>query len=101
MKKKVGLVVKTTLNSLLILVLVVAMVLVNSVIPGFARMGNAVMNGFDKKIDNSKVDTTGLNLDYYETDYTAEKIAEAEKALAYQIAAEGNVLLMNNDNALP
>lgn len=101
MKKKVGLVVKTTLNSLLILVLVVVMVLVNSIIPGFARMGNAIMNGFDKKIDNSKVDTTGLNLNYYEADYTAANIAEAETALANQIAAEGNVLLKNDDNSLP
>ncbi len=101
MNKKVKLACRTILNSLFIIILVAVMVLVNTIVPGFERMGNAVLNGFDRQIDNSKVDTVGLNLNYYEADYTAETIAEAEMALANQIAAEGNVLLKNDSNTLP
>lgn len=52
-------------------------------------------------IDNSGVDTKGLDLDYNKSDYSKDKIGEAEDALAEQIADEGIVLLKNEGNALP
>ena len=52
-------------------------------------------------IDNSGVDTKGLDLDYNKSDYSEDEIGAAEDALADQIADEGIVLLKNEDNALP
>ncbi|MCD7760490.1 MAG: beta-glucosidase, partial [Clostridiales bacterium] len=95
-----GKIVTTLLRSVLCLVLVVVMVAVDSLLPTYARMVNSIMNGFDISVDNSAVDTTGLDLDYYTADYTAETIGDAEDALAEQIADEG-VVLLENDGTLP
>ncbi len=102
-KKHPGLALKivtTTLRGLVCLVLVVLMLAVNAILPGYARMVNSLLNGFDISVDNSDVDTTGLDLDYYTADYTSETISDAEDALAEQIADEGLVLL-ENDGTLP
>lgn len=59
------------------------------------------MGANDSVIDNSGVDTKGLDLDYNKSDYSEDEIGAAEDALADQIADEGIVLLKNEDNALP
>lgn len=64
-------------------------------------MVNAMMGANDSVIDNSGVDTKGLDLDYNKSDYSEDEIGAAEDALADQIADEGIVLLKNEDNALP
>ncbi|MCD7756201.1 MAG: glycoside hydrolase family 3 C-terminal domain-containing protein [Firmicutes bacterium] len=102
-KKHPGLALKivtTALRGLVCLVLVVLMLAVNTILPTYARMANSILNGFDISVDNSDVDTTGLDLDYYTCDYTADTISNAEDALADQIADEG-VVLLENDGTLP
>ncbi|MCD7857185.1 MAG: glycoside hydrolase family 3 C-terminal domain-containing protein [Clostridiales bacterium] len=102
-KKHPGLALKivtTALRGLVCLVLVVLMVAVNTILPGYERMVDSLLNGFDISVDNSDVDTTGLDLDYYTADYTSETIGDAEDALADQIADEG-VVLLENDGTLP
>ena len=64
------------------------------------RMINNIM-GYEQGWDNSGVDSDGLDLEYYKADYDSESIKEAEEALDKQIAAEGYVLLQNNDDSLP
>ncbi len=59
-----------------------------------------MIGGINTKIDNSDVDTTGLDLEYNKADYTTDNIGEAESALHQQIADEGTVLL-SNEGILP
>lgn len=104
-KKSVGqiirLVLRTLVCAVLIVVLAVGIFDVNTLIPSVDRMGNSILNGFDRSIDNSKAKTEGLDLQYNKPDYTRETIGAAENTLSDQIAAEGLVLLENQDNTLP
>lgn len=93
--------VRTVLSGLMVLIMVVLLVAGNTALPQYARMLNCVMGGFDRSVDNSNVDTTGLDLNYNQADYTAETIVEAEDALAMQLASEGLVLMKNENGALP
>ena len=97
----VRLVLRTAVCVVLIAALLAGIAGVNALVPSFDRMGNSILNGFDRKIDNSKADADGLDLQYNKPDYTAQTIGAAEDDLAARIAAEGVVLLENRDNALP
>lgn len=97
----VRLVLRTAVCAVLIVVLLAGIMGVNALVPSYDRMGNSVLNGFDRKIDNSKASTDGLDLQYNKPDYTAQTIGAAEDDLAERIAAEGVVLLENRDNTLP
>ena len=99
--KTVKLVLRTLLCAVLILVLVAGMIGVNTLLPLHARMLNSLASGFDRSVDNSKANTTGLDLQYNKPDYTASSIGAAEDDLANRIAAEGVVLLENRENTLP
>lgn len=91
----------TTIRSILIVLFAMIIVLVNSVVPNYARMADSMLGGINTKIDNSKVDTTGLDLEYNKADYTAESIKAAEAELHQRIADEGTILLQNEGNILP
>jgi beta-glucosidase len=93
-------IVETTIRSILIIVFAVIIAAVNSILPNYARMMDSMIGGINTKIDNSDVDTTGLDLEYNKADYTTDNIGEAESALHQQIADEGTVLL-SNEGILP
>ena len=93
-------IVGTTIRSILIIVFAVIIAAVNSILPNYARMMDSMIGGINTKIDNSDVDTTGLDLEYNKADYTTDNIGEAESALHQQIADEGTVLL-SNEGILP
>ena len=97
---KVRKVVGTTIRSILIILFAVIIAAVNMIIPNYARMADSMLGGINTKIDNSDVDTSGLDLEYNKADYTKENIGEAEAALHQQIADEGTVLL-SNEGILP
>lgn len=100
--RKVGRVIKTILKSVLVVVLAVAMVGVNVMLPNsmISRMVNNIA-GYQQSWDNSKANTSGLDLDYYKADYDKDSIGDAEKQLDRQIANEGYVLLKNDGNTMP
>lgn len=104
-KPSMGKIVKLTLRTLVCAVLIVALLggigLVNNLVPAYARMLDSIASGFDRSVDNSKVNTTGLDLQYNKPDYTFDTIGAAEDDLADRIAAEGIVLLENQNNTLP
>ncbi len=104
--RKVGRVVKSVLKVAVALVLVALLCVGNIVVPSvisgleMPRMINNIL-GYEQSWDNSGVDDDGLDLEYYKADYTSETIKDAERALDEQIAAEGYVLLQNDDKSLP
>nr|MCR4674400.1 fibronectin type III-like domain-contianing protein [Lachnospiraceae bacterium] len=91
----------TIIRSILIVVFVVVIAAVNTILPNYARMADSMIGGINTKMDNSDVDTTGLDLDYNKADYDADSIKEKEEALHQQIADEGTVLLKNDEKCLP
>ena len=97
---KVRKVVGTTIRSILIILFAVIIAAVNMILPNYARMADSMLGGINTKIDNSDVDTSGLDLEYNKADYTMENIGAAEAALHQQIADEGTVLL-SNEGILP
>lgn len=97
---KVGKIVRTVLSGILVLVLVVAMIGVNVILPSYDRIINSMM-GYQKSVDNSKVNTDGLDLAYNKSDYTREEIAAAEVDLNERIAGEGIVLFKNDNDLMP
>ena len=99
--KKLLLALRTLVCTLLIVILAVLVFAVNAILPAYDRMVNSLMNGFDRKVNNAGLDTEGLDLEYNKADYTAETITAAEDELADQIAAEGLVLLKNENSLLP
>ena len=81
-------IVGTTIRSILIIIFALIIVMVNSVVPNYARMADSMIGGINTKIDNSKVDTTGLDLEYNKADYTTESVKDAEAKLHQQLADE-------------
>ncbi len=100
--RKVGRAVKTILKTVLALVLSAVLVAVNVVLPGqgmIVRMANNML-GYSQSWttpDGAK----DVDANYYKSDFTADEIADAEKALDTQIASEGYVLLKNEDATMP
>lgn len=100
--RKVGRVVKTIVKAALALILSAAMVGVNVILPGqgmITRMANNMM-GY-KQSWTTPAGAEDVDAEYYKSDFTAEEIADAEKALDYAIASEGYVLLKNDDATMP
>ena len=95
----VGHVLHTAILGVLAVVMAVLLFAANVILPGYARMVNAML-GYKKSWDNSKVQTDGLNLDYNTSDYTADNIGAAEADLTDRINSEG-VVLLKNDGGLP
>lgn len=100
--RKVGRVVKTILKAALALVLSAAMVGVNVVLPRFGmvtRMANNML-GYQQSWTTPS-GAEDVDAQYYKSDFSADEIAEAEKALDYAIASEGYVLLKNDEATMP
>ena len=74
-------IVGTIIRSILIVFLAMIIVALNSILPNYARMADSMIGGINTKKDNSKVDTTGLDLEYNKADYTKDSIKEAEAEL--------------------
>ena len=72
----------------------------NTILPNYSQVINSYL-GVEQGWDNSGVNTDGLDLQYNKADYTREEIAEPERSLDERIAAEGIVLLKNDDASLP
>lgn len=102
MARKVGRVVKTIVKTLLAIFLAAAMVMVNLILPGqgmIVRMANNMM-GYQQGWTTPE-GAEDVDAQYYKSDFTADEIADAEKALDYAIASEGYVLLKNDDATMP
>lgn len=99
-KGKAGKIVRTILSGILTIILVIAIIAVNTVLPANGRIVNNLL-GYNQSIDNSKADTEGLDLNYYKSDYTKDEIGTAEEELNMKIAGEGIVLLKNDNNSMP
>lgn len=104
--RKVGRVIKSVVKTVVAVLLVALMAVGNFGIPALIsslnmpRMVNNIL-GYEQSWNNSGVNDEGLDLEYYKADYTAGTIKDAERALDEQIAAEGYVLLQNEDESLP
>lgn len=98
---KIGKIVKTVISGILVIVMVVAIVAANTLLMDNNRMVDNVMGKNKKVLDQSDVNTEGLDLQYNKSDYTAEEIGAAEADLKNRISAEGVVLLKNEEEALP
>ncbi len=94
-------IVGTTIRSVFIIIFVIIIAAISSILPNYARMADIMVGGINNKIDNSGVDTTGLDLQYNKPDFDAESIKSAEAELHQTIADEGTILLKNEDNVLP
>ena len=90
--KKARPIIRTVVCAVLIVVLVAGMIAVNILVPMYRRMISNVLNGYDRSVNNSAVNASGLDLQYNKPDYTAATIGAAEDELADRIAAEGIVL---------
>ena len=100
--RKVGRVVKTILKTVLVLVLSAVMVAMNVIVPSqgmIVRMANNML-GYQQGWTTPDA-AKDVDAEYYKSDFTADEIADAEKALDTQIASEGYVLLKNDDATMP
>lgn len=98
---RLGKIVKTVISGLLAIVMVVVMVAANTVLASNGRMVSNILGSNQKSLDNSKADSSELDLEYNKSDYSAEDIGEAEEDLSSRISAEGLVLLKNDNQVLP
>ena len=69
---KIGKIVKTVISGILVIVMVVAIVAANTLLMDNNRMVDNVMGKNKKVLDQSDVNTEGLDLQYNKSDYTAE-----------------------------
>ncbi len=105
MKKQQGTVskiVKTGISAVIAIALVVVMVVANTYIPVNASALYSILGIETGKIDNSKAKTEGLDLDYNSSSFqTEDELVADEAQLNKDIAAEGIVLLKNDDKRMP
>ena len=99
-KGRVGRVVRRVIGAVLAVVFVALIVAANAILPNYAQTINSYL-GIEQGWDNSGVNTEGLDLEYSKADYSREDLAAHEQELDKQIAAEGIVLLENDDASLP
>lgn len=91
---------KTILSSVTALAVVGVMIGVNN-IPAGAQILN-VIQGVDQRIDNGGVDTDGLDLDFYPSDFSDQaSLVSAQDAFRARVVDEGTTLLKNEGGTLP
>ena len=102
-KKKggAGRIVARVVGAVLAVVFIALIVAANAILPNYTQVINSYL-GVEQGWDNSGVNTEGLDLEYNKADHKSrEDLAAYEEELDKQIAAEGIVLLENNDSSLP
>ncbi len=100
-KGKTGDIIKTLISAILVVIMIAVIIATNTLMVENSRMVNNIMGFNQKTIDNSDVDTAGLDLTYNKPDYTSEEISAAEDELSDSISSEGIVLLKNDEQVLP
>ncbi|WP_417802139.1 glycoside hydrolase family 3 C-terminal domain-containing protein [Thermophilibacter provencensis] len=88
-------------GAVLAVVFIALIVAANAILPNYTQVINSYL-GVEQGWDNSGVNTEGLDLEYSKADHKSrEDLAAYEEELDKQIAAEGIVLLENDDASLP
>lgn len=96
--KMVGKIVKTAVSGVLCIALAGGIVAANVLIPPNASSVQSILGLKSGGIDNSKAKTEGINMEYSKPGFdTEEALVQDEIALNKQIAAEGIVLLKNDE----
>lgn len=96
-----GRIVARVTGAVLAVVFIALIVAANAILPNYTQVINSYL-GVEQGWDNSGVNTEGLDLEYSKADHKSrEDLAAYEKELDKQIAAEGIVLLENDDASLP
>lgn len=102
MKKKSVNLIKTVVSAIVCIAMVVVIVAANMYIPPNSNSVMSALGIKQAKVDNSKAKTDGLDLEYSKSDYPDADAAQADKeALDMRMAAEGVVLLKNDNKTLP
>ena len=100
--KMVGKIVKTAVSGVLCIALAGGIVAANVLIPPNASSVQSILGLKSGGIDNSKAKTEGINMEYSKPGFdTEEALVQDEIALNKQIAAEGIVLLKNDEGRMP
>lgn len=101
-KKKTVKTIKTVVSGALCVVLAGCIVAANILIPPNASSVQSILGLKRAGIDNTKAKTEGVDLNYSKPGFdTEEALIEDEVLLNKQIAAEGIVLLKNDEGAMP
>lgn len=96
-----GRIVARVTGAVLAVVFIALIVVANAILPNYTQVINSYL-GVEQGWDNSGVNTEGLDLEYSKADHKSrEDLAAYEEELDKQIAAEGIVLLENDDASLP
>lgn len=96
-----GRIVARVTGAVLAVVFIALIVAANAILPNYTQVINSYL-GVEQGWDNSGVNTEGLDLEYSKADHKSrEDLAAYEEELDKQIAAEGIVLLENDDASLP
>ena len=100
--KMMGKIIKTAVSGVLCVALAGGMVAANVLIPPNASSVQSILGLKSGGIDNSKAKTEGINMEYGKPGFdTEDALVEDEIALNKQIAAEGIVLLKNDEGRMP
>ncbi len=102
MKKRSVNAIKTVVSAIVCVVMVVVIIIANMYIPPNSSSVMSALGIKQAKVDNSKAKTEGLDLDYCKSDYAnADESQPDKEALDMRMAAEGVVLLKNDNKTLP
>lgn len=100
--KMMGKIIKTAVSGVLCVALAGGIVAANVLIPPNASSVQSILGLKSGGIDNSKAKTEGINMEYSKPGFdTEDALIEDEIALNKQIAAEGIVLLKNDEGRMP
>ena len=100
--RMMGKIIKTAVSGVLCVALAGGMVAANVLIPPNASSVQSILGLKSGGLDNSKAKTEGINMEYGKPGFdTEDALVEDEIALNKQIAAEGIVLLKNNEGRMP
>lgn len=100
--KMMGKIIKTAVSGVLCVALAGGIVAANVLIPPNASSVQSILGLKSGGIDNSKAKTEGINMEYGKPGFdTEDALVEDEIALNKQIAAEGIVLLKNDEGRMP
>ena len=95
-------IVRTSVGGVLIALTLAVAIAANIMLPRYDSVISATLGGVGGvTVKQPDTYTEDLDLQYNKADYTAEEMAEVERALNEEIMGEGVVLLKNEDNNMP